>query len=164
MRLNVKRYLEIISEKGIDSETVRNAVGLSEKAYQWIMENQNIEVNTLELIADAIARKSSEIYLPDSTNVNENVIEFLKVQKRATLTFSQGRYVSKAKKLAESHPDECQVVAENKDGSICAHVPVRWIKIIPPREYTEEERQLRGEFNSKNQECTHGLSQITMPP
>ena len=69
----------------------------------------------------------------------ENVIEFIKDEKRATVTFSQGRFKTKIRKLAESHPEECQIVAENKDGSICAHVPVNWVKISPVKQMSEKQ-------------------------
>lgn len=71
----------------------------------------------------------------------ENVIEFIKDEKRATVTFSQGRFKTKIRKLAESHPEECQIVAENKDGSICAHVPVSWVKISPLIQKTEKQKE-----------------------
>lgn len=75
-------------------------------------------------------------------DLRENVVEFYADDKRATGTFTQGRYVSKIKKLAEKYPDECQIVAENSDSSIVAHFPVRWIRIQPNkgREFTEEEK------------------------
>ena len=60
---------------------------------------------------------------------NENAIEFMTNGTKATLTFSQGRYKSVIRKLAEKHPDDCQIIADNEDGSICAHVPVAWIRI-----------------------------------
>lgn len=80
--------------------------------------------------------------------MNENVIEFIRGAETATLTFSQGRYISKIRKLAKSRPDECQIVAENKDGSIMAHVPVSWVKISPKREVnmTEERRKQLAEI------------------
>lgn len=71
----------------------------------------------------------------------ENVIEFIKGEDRATVTFSQGRYKSRVKNLAARYPEECQIVAENKDGSICAHIPVSWVKISPPREVSEAQRE-----------------------
>ncbi len=74
-------------------------------------------------------------------NCIENVIEFIKGENRATVTFSQGRYKSRIKNLAERHPEECQIVAENKDGSICAHIPVSWVKISPPANRTEKQRE-----------------------
>ena len=76
---------------------------------------------------------------------NENVIEFLENQKRATVTFSQGRYKSRIRKLAKEYPEACEIVAENPDGSIYAHIPTSWIKISPPRQFTEEQRQRMGE-------------------
>ena len=72
---------------------------------------------------------------------NENVVEWLKDEKRATLTSTQGRYRTKIKKLAKAHPQECEIVAENKDGSIVAHIPVSWIKISPLRKVSDEQKE-----------------------
>lgn len=74
--------------------------------------------------------------------LQENNVEWYTGDKVATLSFSQRRHVSKIMKYAESHP-EVEIVAKNEDGSICAHIPVSWIKISPPRsgrEFTEEEK------------------------
>ncbi len=76
---------------------------------------------------------------------NENVIEFLENQERATVTFSQGWYRSRIRKLAKEHPKACEIVAENPDRNIYAHIPTLWIKISPPRQFTEEQRQRMGE-------------------
>ena len=78
--------------------------------------------------------------------VTENVIEFLRNQETATVTFCQGRFVTKIKKLAKQYPDECEIVAENKDGSILAHIPVKWIKISRiVREMSDEQREAQSE-------------------
>lgn len=75
--------------------------------------------------------------------MNENIIEWIRDSKYATVTFSQGRYITKIKKLAEKYPDECEIVAENKDGSIMAHIPVKWILISNrSRDLSEAERQV----------------------
>lgn len=71
----------------------------------------------------------------------ENVIEFIENEKRATVTFSQGRFKTRIRKLAEEHPEKCQVIKENKDGSLLAHIPVSWIKISPPKEVSDEHRE-----------------------
>lgn len=71
----------------------------------------------------------------------ENVIEFINDQERATVTFSQRRYKSKIKKLAEKYPEECRIIAENKDGSICAHIPTKWVKVSPPRKISDEQKE-----------------------
>ena len=75
--------------------------------------------------------------------MNENVIDWIRDSKYATVTFSQGRYITKIKKLAEKYPEECEIVAENPDGSIMAHIPVKWILISNrSRDLSEEERQV----------------------
>lgn len=74
-------------------------------------------------------------------DLRENVVEFYADDKRATGTFTQGRYVSKIKKLAEKYPDECQIVAENSDFSIVAHFPTKWVKISPPKQISDETKE-----------------------
>lgn len=75
----------------------------------------------------------------------ENSIEFLKDTKTATVTFSQGRFITKIEKLAEKYPDEVQIVHRNK-GSIVAHIPVHYINISNrKRDLTEEERKVLGD-------------------
>ena len=141
MKLNKDNYLEILREKQISDETVWKGAGLSERTYLWILDKGFIEVETLERIADVIGVHVSRIAREDSLGCDENTIKFVKDAKKATVTFSQGRYCSKIKKLSVSHPEECQILAENKDGSILAHVPVCWVKITPPKEMTEEHKQ-----------------------
>ena len=75
----------------------------------------------------------------------ENNIEFLRNSETATVCFSQGRYVSRIKKLSEQYPDECKIMYTNTDGSIVAHVPTRWIKISPYKKViTDEQREALG--------------------
>jgi hypothetical protein len=78
-------------------------------------------------------------------NTNENVIEFLKDQKVMTCTFSQGRFITKVKRLAEKYPEEVEIVARNNarnnDGSIVAHNPVSYLKLSnKSRTLTDEQR------------------------
>lgn len=71
----------------------------------------------------------------------ENAIEWINGQDRVTVTLSQGRYISKIKKLAEKFPNEVEIVKENIDGTILAHIPLNYIKINrASRDLTEEER------------------------
>lgn len=72
--------------------------------------------------------------------MKENNIEWLNGQQTVTVTLSQGRFINKVKKLAETHED-VQIVAENSDGSICAHLPLKFIKISAPRQMTEEQKE-----------------------
>ena len=78
--------------------------------------------------------------------MNENVIEFLRDQKTATVTFCQKKFINKIKDLADKFPDECRILKENEDGSIVAHIPVKWIKVNnpqrKPRDLSDEEREV----------------------
>ena len=74
--------------------------------------------------------------------MTENVIEWIRNSPMATVTFCQGKYITKIRKLAERFPEECEIVAENEDGSILAHIPTKWIKINNTRrELSDEERE-----------------------
>lgn len=141
MRLNINNYNRILGEKGLNNDDVCKCTGLSEKSLNWILQNQYLEVSTLERIAEAIGCSPKEIYLPDYTDVTENVIEWEKDSKQVTVTLSQKSMISKIKKLAEARPEECQIIAENKDNSIVAHVPRKWIKISPPKEVSEKQKE-----------------------
>lgn len=139
MRLNIDNYQAILSEKQISHEYVRKATGLSERTYSWILDNGFIECDTLERIADSISCPVSDILKPDYEGYSENVIEWVKDEKIATLTLSQRRIISKVKGLAEKYPEQCQIVKENKDGSMYAHIPVSWVKISPPKKLSEKQ-------------------------
>lgn len=80
----------------------------------------------------------------------ENVIEFIKDEQRATVTLSQGRYKTRIRKLAAERPEECEIVAENKDGSLCAHIPVSWIRINPGMELMEEQKRKKADELRRN--------------
>ena len=136
MKLNIKNYKAILAEKQLSDEYVRKATGLSEKKYQWIMDRGFIENETLDMIVDAVGCKFSDILSSDYEGYSENVIEWVKDGKQATLSLSQRRTITRIKELAESYPKECQVLAENKDGSVYAHIPVKWIRINPRRAKT----------------------------
>lgn len=73
---------------------------------------------------------------------NENCIEWISNQHNITCTFSQLKWVNKVKQLQKKHPDKVKIVAENKDGSIVAKMPIKALKLsIIERELSEEQRQ-----------------------
>lgn len=80
----------------------------------------------------------------------ENVIEFVLNGETATVTFTQGRYISRIKELAKKKPDKCKITAENADGSIVAHIPTSWIRINPEKELSDEQRQAIAERLNKH--------------
>ena len=150
MRFNTSNYRVIAGKKGISDEEVRKSTGLSEKTFSWILENQYIEDQTLELITDAVGSPVSDLSLPDSTMCNENCIEWHKDQEQASMTLSQRRVISRVEKLAASRPEECQIVARNPVGSIYAHIPVSWIRINPGMQLSEEQREEKAAAMRRN--------------
>lgn len=161
MKLNVKRCCELMQERHINMTDIEKMTGITLFNLDWIFENRYVEVGTLERIANVLQCDTDDIALLDDYG-NENVIEFLKGQSKATVTFSQGRYKTRIKKLAEKFPEECNIIAENQNGSICAHIPVAWLRINPPMSLTEEQRQHRAKlmrqniFHSEYNRCEKG--------
>lgn len=78
----------------------------------------------------------------------DNAIEFYKDSDIATVTFSQRRYITKIKKLAEKYPNDCKIIEEG-NGGIYARIPVSWVKISPKRQVSEEQRQKSAERLAK---------------
>lgn len=64
-------------------------------------------------------------------NNNENCIEFLSGEHYCTVTFTNRKHTSRIKKLYEERKDEFKYIKENDDGSICAKIPLKWVKVNP---------------------------------
>lgn len=151
MRLNRKKFEEIMEQEGLTLEVISVRTGISTTSLKWIMNNGSVSSNALERIADVSGVACKEICLPDISGCSESVIEFIKGSEIATVSFPHGKFKSRIKKLAEAHPDECQIIAENEDGSLCAHIPVKWIRINPTKRMTDEQRrELASRLNGSN--------------
>lgn len=84
---------------------------------------------------------------------DENMIEWISGQHTITCTFTQSKYVHKIEKLADKHPDKVRIIAKNDDGSICAKLPIKSLKLsIIERELSEEDKQKRAERMRKLKE------------
>ena len=149
MRLNVNRYKELMELKGIGKEDIERQTGLTLYTLGWIFENEYLETSTLERLAVAVGCETNAIALPDRYP-NENVIEWIEDSDMATVSLTQGKTITRVKKLAESRPEECRIKSKNADGSICARIPVGWIKINPERELSEEQREQMAERIRRN--------------
>ena len=78
--------------------------------------------------------------------MNEFCIEWLRSGEYAGVTTPSGTSLkSKLMRLARERPDEVKVMAENKDGSAFFHIPISYIKVSPPRQVSEEQREAAGE-------------------
>ena len=75
----------------------------------------------------------------------ENMIEFISGTRTATVTFTNQKHINRIKKLYEERKDEFKYLVENPDGSVCAKIPLKWIKINAGskegRVMTEEQKE-----------------------
>lgn len=76
---------------------------------------------------------------------SENMIEFISGTITATVTFTNQKHINRIKKLYEERKDDFKYFKENSDGSICAKLPLKWIKINAGskkgRVMTEEQKE-----------------------
>lgn len=78
--------------------------------------------------------------------MNEFTIEWIKGAEYAGVTVpSWTALKSKLLKLADKNPKDVKIVAQNKDGSLYAHIPINYVKISPPRQISEEQREAASE-------------------
>ena len=81
----------------------------------------------------------------DFDNNNENCIEFLSGERSAVVSFTNKKHINRIKKLYEERKDDFKYFHENADGSICAKIPLKWIKLNPGskngRVMTEEQKE-----------------------
>ena len=78
--------------------------------------------------------------------MNEFAIEWTKDRDYAGVTVPSGTALkSKLMKYADSRPDEVKVRALNEDGSAFFHIPISYIKVSPPRQVSDEQREAAGE-------------------
>ena len=57
------------------------------------------------------------------------MVEFISGTRTATVTFTNQKHINRMEKLYEERKDDFKYFKENKDGSICAKIPLKWVKI-----------------------------------
>ncbi len=151
MRLKTKEYKEIMQEKNLTTDQICRSTGLSGFSLNWILDNGGFTSDgTLEALATAADVDLKGIVRPDPSDNVENGIEFVQGARTATAQFSQGRFKTRIRKLAEKYPEECRILAENPDGALLAHIPVEWIRINPGLVLTEEQKRKKAETMRRN--------------
>lgn len=63
------------------------------------------------------------------SDFKENCLEWLTGQDTITATLTQKRFINRVRRLSEQD-GSVQIVAENKDGSIVAHLPIRALHLF----------------------------------
>lgn len=78
--------------------------------------------------------------------MNEFCIEWVKGDEYAGVTApSQTRLKNTVLRLDAEHPGEVKRLVQNKDGSIYAVIPVKWVRIQRPPTMTEEQKAIARE-------------------
>lgn len=63
----------------------------------------------------------------------ETVYEHIKGNDTFTVTAAERWSVGMIRRLKEKYPDEVDIRYLNQDGSILAHLPIEWMRIVPKR-------------------------------
>lgn len=85
-------------------------------------------------------------------DLKENAIEWITGQRTITVTINQEKHRNKIKTLAKTHP-EVKIIHTNPDGTILAKLPLKYLKISPPRQVSEEQReQMRERFLARQEQ------------
>ena len=61
--------------------------------------------------------------------MKEFALNFVDADEMVSVTAYQRKMISKLTKLAEDHPDEVKIVAVNDDGTVCAHLLKKYVKV-----------------------------------
>lgn len=92
-------------------------------------------------------------------DIRETIYEHDSTRKDTfTVTASERWSESMIKRLKQRYPEDVEITAENKDGSIVAHIPLAWMRIVPKRQsnLSEEAKNAFAERmrNSRNNGST----------
>lgn len=73
---------------------------------------------------------------------SETTYEHVYGEDTFTVTAAERWSIGLILRLKKSHPDDVEIVHVNPDGSVLAHLPAAWMRIVPKRasNLTEEQR------------------------
>lgn len=83
--------------------------------------------------------------------IRETIYEHVAGADTFTVTAAERKSIGMLRKLAEKHPSDVEIVAENADGSLVARLPYSWMRIVPKRQVEmSEERRLAAAERMRN--------------
>ena len=82
----------------------------------------------------------------------DNHIEWITGDDRMTVTLTQKRFINRVLKLAKKHKDAVEIVANNADGSVCAHLPIRALHLFILTSKTGDSSAVRDILEEDEQE------------
>lgn len=77
--------------------------------------------------------------------MKETAIDHVWLEDFITITCAEQWSINKIKKYAVSHPDDVKIMHTNKDGTMVARLPFKWLKLSPPRKMSDEQREKASE-------------------
>lgn len=81
-------------------------------------------------------------------DLKENVIEWYTGSDRATVTFSQKKYINRLRRMISTGVSGVEIVAENPDGSIMAHIPLHLVRLTNLKRKTVDAEGMEDEDNN----------------
>lgn len=87
----------------------------------------------------------------------ETGIDRIKGENYCTVLTGEKKFINQIKKFLNDYPNEVQIIKENKDGSILAHVPSNWFRFVKPptkRNLTEEQKNIMAQRMKQNRKKT----------
>lgn len=79
-------------------------------------------------------------------DIKETSIDRIQGETSCSVFTSELKFINQIKKWAQKHPSKVQIVKENNDGSILAHVPNEWFNFVGPKKQynlSQEQREAR---------------------
>lgn len=76
--------------------------------------------------------------------MNETSVERIQGEEYCTVFTAERKFINQLKEFSTKYPEQVDIIKENEDGSILAHVPSNWFRFIKPptkRNFTEEQKQ-----------------------
>ena len=94
--------------------------------------------------------------------VRETVYEHISGGETFTITAAERWSVSMLRRLKEKYPEQVQITRENKDGSLLAHLPADWMRIVPKRKDTlTDERRAALAERMRKRNSKHNSGETT---
>ena len=78
------------------------------------------------------------------------IIDFQNGSKLCTVSMKRKKWVNYLEECAKKYPNEVQIQYRNKDGSIVAYMPLSYLRIKRPFEYSEEQKKAFAERAAQN--------------
>lgn len=72
--------------------------------------------------------------------LNETAIDHQRGDDYWGISTGEKKWINKLEKLAKDCPEDVQIIHRNDDGSIYAHVGLKFVKISQPRRVSQEQK------------------------